>query len=158
MTDASDRKEGFKKCRSATFSIDGYSFTIGENFPLPFFPRPTSGLGKRAFRWRGGSFPSERGGWSGVGLGHRPSGSDDGTRKSRAWPGSRAWCCPRGVPPAAVTRHPAVSESHLSERLDFLPASLVTQVARKSGTEAELKRWKYKCRERGISDRKAATE
>lgn len=33
MTDASNRKEGFKKCRSATFSIDGYSFTIGENFP-----------------------------------------------------------------------------------------------------------------------------
>ena len=33
MTDASSRKEGFKKCRSATFSIDGYSFTIGENFP-----------------------------------------------------------------------------------------------------------------------------
>lgn len=32
MTDASNRKEGFKKCRSATFSIDGYSFTIGENF------------------------------------------------------------------------------------------------------------------------------
>ncbi|ELK12643.1 Calcium/calmodulin-dependent 3',5'-cyclic nucleotide phosphodiesterase 1C [Pteropus alecto] len=29
MTDASSRKEGFKKCRSATFSIDGYSFTIG---------------------------------------------------------------------------------------------------------------------------------
>ncbi|MXQ85256.1 hypothetical protein E5288_WYG014452 [Bos mutus] len=30
MTDASNRKEGFKKCRSATFSIDGYSFTIGQ--------------------------------------------------------------------------------------------------------------------------------
>ncbi|XP_012369105.1 cytochrome c oxidase subunit 6C-like [Octodon degus] len=28
MTDSSNRKEGFKKCRSATFSIDGYSFTI----------------------------------------------------------------------------------------------------------------------------------
>lgn len=38
MTDASHKKEGFKKCRSATFSIDGYSFTIGENFALgPFF-------------------------------------------------------------------------------------------------------------------------
>lgn len=32
MTEASSRKEGFKKCRSATFSIDGYSFTIGERF------------------------------------------------------------------------------------------------------------------------------
>ncbi|CAI9160407.1 unnamed protein product, partial [Rangifer tarandus platyrhynchus] len=31
MTDASNRKEGFKKCRSATFSIDGYSFTIVAN-------------------------------------------------------------------------------------------------------------------------------
>ncbi|XP_036102506.1 calcium/calmodulin-dependent 3',5'-cyclic nucleotide phosphodiesterase 1C [Molossus molossus] len=31
MTDASSRKEGFKKCRSATFSIDGYSFTIVAN-------------------------------------------------------------------------------------------------------------------------------
>ncbi|KAM9023632.1 dual specificity calcium/calmodulin-dependent 3',5'-cyclic nucleotide phosphodiesterase 1C isoform 3-T3 [Ara ararauna] len=29
MTEPSSRKEGFKKCRSATFSIDGYSFTIG---------------------------------------------------------------------------------------------------------------------------------
>lgn len=37
MTDTSHKKEGFKKCRSATFSIDGYSFTIGENFaPGPF--------------------------------------------------------------------------------------------------------------------------
>lgn len=37
MTDTSHKKEGFKKCRSATFSIDGYSFTIGENFaPRPF--------------------------------------------------------------------------------------------------------------------------
>ncbi|XP_039192772.1 calcium/calmodulin-dependent 3',5'-cyclic nucleotide phosphodiesterase 1C isoform X4 [Crotalus tigris] len=32
MTEPSNRKEGFKKCRSATFSIDGYSFTIGEHF------------------------------------------------------------------------------------------------------------------------------
>lgn len=31
MTDTSNRKEGFKKCRSATFSIDGYSFTIVAN-------------------------------------------------------------------------------------------------------------------------------
>ncbi|XP_040594225.1 calcium/calmodulin-dependent 3',5'-cyclic nucleotide phosphodiesterase 1C isoform X3 [Mesocricetus auratus] len=31
MTDASHKKEGFKKCRSATFSIDGYSFTIVAN-------------------------------------------------------------------------------------------------------------------------------
>lgn len=30
MTDANQKKESFKKCRSATFSIDGYSFTIGE--------------------------------------------------------------------------------------------------------------------------------
>lgn len=32
MTEPGNRKEGFKKCRSATFSIDGYSFTIGEHF------------------------------------------------------------------------------------------------------------------------------
>ncbi|KAF6086542.1 phosphodiesterase 1C [Phyllostomus discolor] len=31
MTDAGGRKDGFKKCRSATFSIDGYSFTIVAN-------------------------------------------------------------------------------------------------------------------------------
>ncbi|XP_042331687.1 calcium/calmodulin-dependent 3',5'-cyclic nucleotide phosphodiesterase 1C isoform X4 [Sceloporus undulatus] len=31
MTEPSNRKEGFKKCRSATFSIDGYSFTIVAN-------------------------------------------------------------------------------------------------------------------------------
>ncbi|XP_034375173.1 dual specificity calcium/calmodulin-dependent 3',5'-cyclic nucleotide phosphodiesterase 1C isoform X4 [Arvicanthis niloticus] len=31
MTDTSHKKEGFKKCRSATFSIDGYSFTIVAN-------------------------------------------------------------------------------------------------------------------------------
>ncbi|XP_051466057.1 dual specificity calcium/calmodulin-dependent 3',5'-cyclic nucleotide phosphodiesterase 1C isoform X6 [Apus apus] len=31
MTEPSSRKEGFKKCRSATFSIDGYSFTIVAN-------------------------------------------------------------------------------------------------------------------------------
>lgn len=30
MTDPSSRKEAFKKCRSATFSIDGYNFTIGK--------------------------------------------------------------------------------------------------------------------------------
>lgn len=32
MTEPSSRKEGFKKCRSATFSIDGFSFTIGKKF------------------------------------------------------------------------------------------------------------------------------
>ncbi|XP_074700126.1 dual specificity calcium/calmodulin-dependent 3',5'-cyclic nucleotide phosphodiesterase 1C isoform X5 [Strix aluco] len=31
MTEPSSRKQGFKKCRSATFSIDGYSFTIVAN-------------------------------------------------------------------------------------------------------------------------------
>uniref|UniRef100_A0A8D0DZT3 3',5'-cyclic-nucleotide phosphodiesterase n=1 Tax=Salvator merianae TaxID=96440 RepID=A0A8D0DZT3_SALMN len=31
MTEPSNRKDGFKKCRSATFSIDGYSFTIVAN-------------------------------------------------------------------------------------------------------------------------------
>ncbi|XP_048121833.1 calcium/calmodulin-dependent 3',5'-cyclic nucleotide phosphodiesterase 1C-like [Alosa alosa] len=30
MTEPSSKKQGFKKCRSATFSIDGFSFTIGE--------------------------------------------------------------------------------------------------------------------------------
>lgn len=47
MTDASQKKEGFKKCRSATFSIDGYSFTIGENFvPGPFL------ASSHTLRWR----------------------------------------------------------------------------------------------------------
>ncbi|KAJ8389043.1 hypothetical protein AAFF_G00124400 [Aldrovandia affinis] len=31
MTEPSSRKQGFKKCRSATFSIDGFSFTIVAN-------------------------------------------------------------------------------------------------------------------------------
>lgn len=30
MTESHCRKLGFKKCRSATFSIDGFSFTIGK--------------------------------------------------------------------------------------------------------------------------------
>lgn len=30
MTQPTSKKQGFKKCRSATFSIDGFSFTIGE--------------------------------------------------------------------------------------------------------------------------------
>lgn len=30
MTEATSKKQGFKKCRSATFSIDGFSFTIGK--------------------------------------------------------------------------------------------------------------------------------
>lgn len=29
MSLSNGKKEGFKKCRSATFSIDGFSFTIG---------------------------------------------------------------------------------------------------------------------------------
>ncbi|KAM9337584.1 dual specificity calcium/calmodulin-dependent 3',5'-cyclic nucleotide phosphodiesterase 1A [Symphorus nematophorus] len=31
MTEATSKKQGFKKCRSATFSIDGFSFTIVAN-------------------------------------------------------------------------------------------------------------------------------
>ncbi|KAK2859313.1 hypothetical protein Q5P01_003933 [Channa striata] len=31
MTEAASKKQGFKKCRSATFSIDGFSFTIVAN-------------------------------------------------------------------------------------------------------------------------------
>ncbi|CAL8292147.1 unnamed protein product [Lota lota] len=31
MTEHAVKKQGFKKCRSATFSIDGYSFTIVAN-------------------------------------------------------------------------------------------------------------------------------
>ncbi|KAM6451126.1 dual specificity calcium/calmodulin-dependent 3',5'-cyclic nucleotide phosphodiesterase 1C isoform 4-T5 [Liasis olivaceus] len=49
MTEPSNRKEGFKKCRSATFSIDGYSFTIVANetgdknaHPLSRFARSKS--------------------------------------------------------------------------------------------------------------------
>lgn len=30
MTQPVPKKQGFKKCRSATFSIDGFSFTIGK--------------------------------------------------------------------------------------------------------------------------------
>lgn len=30
MTQSTPKKQGFKKCRSATFSIDGFSFTIGK--------------------------------------------------------------------------------------------------------------------------------
>ena len=30
MTERAVKKQGFKKCRSATFSIDGFSFTIGK--------------------------------------------------------------------------------------------------------------------------------
>lgn len=30
MTQPASKKQGFKKCRSATFSIDGFSFTIGK--------------------------------------------------------------------------------------------------------------------------------
>ncbi|KAL2085659.1 hypothetical protein ACEWY4_018979 [Coilia grayii] len=31
MSEPSSKKQGFKKCRSATFSIDGFSFTIVAN-------------------------------------------------------------------------------------------------------------------------------
>ncbi|XP_043920782.1 calcium/calmodulin-dependent 3',5'-cyclic nucleotide phosphodiesterase 1C-like [Protopterus annectens] len=31
MMEQSNKKQGFKKCRSATFSIDGFSFTIVAN-------------------------------------------------------------------------------------------------------------------------------
>ncbi|XP_014732247.1 PREDICTED: calcium/calmodulin-dependent 3',5'-cyclic nucleotide phosphodiesterase 1C [Sturnus vulgaris] len=40
MTDPSSRKEAFKKCRSATFSIDGYNFTIVANETGDKHPRP----------------------------------------------------------------------------------------------------------------------
>ncbi|XP_068863962.1 dual specificity calcium/calmodulin-dependent 3',5'-cyclic nucleotide phosphodiesterase 1C isoform X2 [Aphelocoma coerulescens] len=40
MTDPRSRKEAFKKCRSATFSIDGYSFTIVANETGDKHPRP----------------------------------------------------------------------------------------------------------------------
>ncbi|XP_071417636.1 dual specificity calcium/calmodulin-dependent 3',5'-cyclic nucleotide phosphodiesterase 1C isoform X1 [Pithys albifrons albifrons] len=42
MTEPSSRKEGFKKCRSATFSIDGYSFTIVANETGDKHPQPLS--------------------------------------------------------------------------------------------------------------------
>ncbi|NWU94952.1 PDE1C phosphodiesterase, partial [Upupa epops] len=42
MTEPSSRKEGFKKCRSATFSIDGYSFTIVANETGDKSARPLS--------------------------------------------------------------------------------------------------------------------
>ncbi|XP_017594110.1 calcium/calmodulin-dependent 3',5'-cyclic nucleotide phosphodiesterase 1C isoform X4 [Corvus cornix cornix] len=40
MTDPRSRKEALKKCRSATFSIDGYSFTIVANETGDKHPRP----------------------------------------------------------------------------------------------------------------------
>ncbi|XP_023775334.1 calcium/calmodulin-dependent 3',5'-cyclic nucleotide phosphodiesterase 1C isoform X1 [Cyanistes caeruleus] len=40
MTDPSGRKEAFKKCRSATFSIDGYNFTIVANETGDKHPQP----------------------------------------------------------------------------------------------------------------------
>ncbi|XP_017678396.1 PREDICTED: calcium/calmodulin-dependent 3',5'-cyclic nucleotide phosphodiesterase 1C isoform X2 [Lepidothrix coronata] len=42
MTEPSSRKEGYKKCRSATFSIDGYSFTIVANETGVKHPQPLS--------------------------------------------------------------------------------------------------------------------
>ncbi|XP_028822850.1 calcium/calmodulin-dependent 3',5'-cyclic nucleotide phosphodiesterase 1C-like isoform X1 [Denticeps clupeoides] len=40
MTEFSSKKQGFKKCRSATFSIDGFSFTIVANEAGESSPRP----------------------------------------------------------------------------------------------------------------------
>ncbi|XP_038664408.1 calcium/calmodulin-dependent 3',5'-cyclic nucleotide phosphodiesterase 1C-like [Scyliorhinus canicula] len=40
MTEPSSRKQGFKKCRSATFNIDGFSFTIRANEKTDRNPRP----------------------------------------------------------------------------------------------------------------------
>lgn len=87
MTDASNRKEGFKKCRSATFSIDGYSFTIGENFPpsvvlLPFGANPLSG-GAEGLRGRAGPRGEARRGARQAG----DPGRGNGAGKSRVWPG-----------------------------------------------------------------------
>uniref|UniRef100_A0AAR2K4W0 Phosphodiesterase n=1 Tax=Pygocentrus nattereri TaxID=42514 RepID=A0AAR2K4W0_PYGNA len=40
MTEPTFKKQGFKKCRSATFSIDGFSFTIVANETGESHPRP----------------------------------------------------------------------------------------------------------------------
>ncbi|XP_048451579.1 dual specificity Calcium/calmodulin-dependent 3',5'-cyclic nucleotide phosphodiesterase 1C-like [Rhincodon typus] len=40
MTETNCRKQGFKKCRSATFNIDGFSFTILANEKTDRNPRP----------------------------------------------------------------------------------------------------------------------
>ncbi|XP_078071634.1 dual specificity calcium/calmodulin-dependent 3',5'-cyclic nucleotide phosphodiesterase 1A-like [Mustelus asterias] len=40
MTEPNKRKQGFKKCRSATFNIDGFSFTILANEKTDRNPRP----------------------------------------------------------------------------------------------------------------------
>ncbi|XP_031440301.1 calcium/calmodulin-dependent 3',5'-cyclic nucleotide phosphodiesterase 1C-like [Clupea harengus] len=42
MTDPGSKKQGFKKCRSATFSIDGFSFTIVANEAGQSSPQPHS--------------------------------------------------------------------------------------------------------------------
>uniref|UniRef100_A0A8C4HJ92 Phosphodiesterase n=1 Tax=Dicentrarchus labrax TaxID=13489 RepID=A0A8C4HJ92_DICLA len=48
MTEPTSKKQGFKKCRSATFSIDGFSFTIGKRIFVTvsvcflFFPNSDS--------------------------------------------------------------------------------------------------------------------
>lgn len=150
MTDASNRKEGFKKCRSATFSIDGYSFTIGENFP------PSALL--PAFRRVAKLLPSQGGGWSEWGWVARrsPSGRPGERRQcrkvacvARPSPGLSSWCPSRRS--KSASRLSWFLGSHLSERLHFLAAILVTQ-AGKGGMEAE--RWRGTGRE---SDTKTCT-
>lgn len=94
MTEASNRKEGFKKCRSATFSIDGYSFTIGENFPLPFYPLCDFWFGQTPFP-EAGKVLSKRGRRAvRVGLSHGALREPRQSQESRVWPVA----APRAVP------------------------------------------------------------
>lgn len=114
MTEASSRKEGFKKCRSATFSIDGYSFTIGENFPPPVrleaWASPLSGGGgEGAFSTR------DLGGVARGQAGSRGTRQEPGERRqgrgSPACGGVAATGAPRGAPPSALTPHPGEAAS-----------------------------------------------
>ncbi|KTG03039.1 hypothetical protein cypCar_00030585, partial [Cyprinus carpio] len=45
MSELSSKKQGFKKCRSATFSIDGFSFTIGSKSQNALWNAITAGIG-----------------------------------------------------------------------------------------------------------------
>ena len=107
MTDASSRKEGFKKCRSATFSIDGYSFTIGENFP----PLSDLRLGQALFLVVAVRVFSKRGiwGWPEVRQGRQALARSLGSSVRAGEVLRVARRCDwgsRDAPAAALTPHP----------------------------------------------------
>lgn len=103
MTDASNKKEGFKKCRSATFSIDGYSFTIGENFPPPFYPLSDFCFAQTPFLEARKVLSKLGRGVLRVRRSHEALGEPrEGQEVVCVWPGRRAQRCTPGAPPAAL--------------------------------------------------------